>query len=151
MSFHVYVWELWYMHGPMWRATLEYVKQIKLRDMSAHALPDAHCVIALWRITFMLRKVLISVSEWPWQRDPFTVGENFHGETPSHKTYTCQYLLHISALTVPSSGRTLYHFSNHLLIVRLLQWLSYRAWDISYVGFFFNKVVYNYKAILSHS
>ena len=58
--------------------------------IAAHALPDAHCVIAFWRITFMLRKVLISVSEWPWQRDPFTVGENFHGETPSHKTYTCQ-------------------------------------------------------------
>jgi len=58
--------------------------------IAAHALPDAHCVIAFWCITFMLRKVLISVSEWPWQRDPFTVGENFHGETPSHKTYPCQ-------------------------------------------------------------
>ena len=74
----------------MWRATLEYVKWIELRDTSAHAVPDAHCVTALWRITFMIRKVLISVSEWPWQRDPFTVGQNFHGETPSHKTYTCQ-------------------------------------------------------------
>jgi len=56
-----------------------------LYAIAAHALPDAHCVIALWRITFMLRKVLISVSELPWQRDPFTVGKNFHGETPSHQ------------------------------------------------------------------
>jgi hypothetical protein len=32
------------MHGPMWRATLEYVKRIEPRDTSAHALPDGHCV-----------------------------------------------------------------------------------------------------------
>jgi len=35
------------MHGPMLRAMLEYVKRIELRDTSAHALPDVHCVIAL--------------------------------------------------------------------------------------------------------
>ena len=70
--------------------------------IAAHALPDAHCVIALWRITFMLRKVLISVSEWPWQRDPFTVAENLHGETPSHKTYTCQ-LKKVFCLLLPGA------------------------------------------------
>jgi len=40
-------------------------------------MPDAYCVIALWRITITFQR-------------SFTVGENFHGETPSHKTYTCQ-------------------------------------------------------------
>jgi len=41
-----------------------------------------------------------------------------------------KYLLHVSALTTPST-RTLITSQNHLLIVRLLQWLSCRAWDIS--------------------
>jgi hypothetical protein len=45
-------------------------------------------------------------------------------------------LVHVSVLTAPFSGRTLTTSQNHLLIVRLLQWLSYRAWNISYVQFF---------------
>jgi len=36
-------------------------------------------------------------------------------------------LLHVSTLTAPLSGITLITSQNHLLIVRLLQWLSYRA------------------------
>jgi len=37
------------------------------------------------------------------------------------------YLLHVSALTEPSSGRTLITSKKPLLIVGLLQWLGYRA------------------------
>ena len=81
------------MHGPMWRAMLECVKRIELRDTSAHALPDAQSVIALWRITFMLRKVLISVSEWPWQREIHCLFTRPWLIDPSHKTYTCQFVV----------------------------------------------------------
>ena len=47
-----------------------------------------------------------------------------------------KYLLHVSALTAPSSGKTRITSRNHLLIASLLQWLSNRAENVSNVGFF---------------
>ena len=35
-----------------------------------------------------------------------------------------KYLPHVSALTAPSSGRIFITFQNHLLVVKLLHWLS---------------------------
>ena len=49
-----------------------------------------------------------------------------------------KYLLHVSALTAPFSGKTRITSRNHLLIVSLLQWLSNRAENVSNVGFLQN-------------
>ena len=57
-----------------------------------------------------------------------------------------KYLLHVSTLTAPSSGRTLITSQYHLLIVRWLKLLSFRAWNVSHVPFF--KVVYIIKTML---
>jgi len=59
-------------------------------------------------------KGLISASEWPWQRDPFTVGANFHGETARHKTYTCQHVGENSEV----------HFVGYLSVIYWQCWLT---------------------------
>jgi len=49
-----------------------------------------------------------------------------------------KYLLHVSTLAAPSSGRTLITSQNHRLIVILLQYSSHRTWRIIICWFFRN-------------
>ena len=42
-----------------------------------------------------------------------------------------KYVLHVLAFTASFSGRNFITSQNHLLVVRLLQWLSYRARNVS--------------------
>jgi len=60
-----------------------------------------------------------------------------------------KYLLHVSALTMPSSGRTLYHFSKPSAYCKVITVVELQS--MRYMWVFFYKVVYNYKAIMSHS
>ena len=59
-----------------------------------------------------------------------------------------KYLVHSLVLTALSSGRTVTSSQNHLLIVRLFQWLMYRAWNIS-CGVFTELFTF-VKTILAH-
>jgi hypothetical protein len=59
-----------------------------------------------------------------------------------------KYLLHISAPTLPSSGRTLHHFSKPFAYGKVVTKGELQSMKYIICGFFY-KVVYNYTAILS--
>jgi len=53
-----------------------------------------------------------------------------------------KYLLHVSAVTEPSSGRSLITFQNNLLIVGCdIVWVTERG---MYYRWLFYKIIYNY-------
>ena len=66
---------IWHMHGSMWRATR------MTRDRKRIIV--AHCVIALWRHYYYALAKFYCRGR---------VEGNFSGH-PSHKTYTCQYVI----------------------------------------------------------
>ena len=54
-----------------------------------------------------------------------------------------KYLLHVSALTSPSSGTNLIISQNHLLIVRLLQWFELWTMEYNLRGFYTVFIIIN--------
>ena len=62
-----------------------------------------------------------------------------------------KYLLYVLAFVVSSSGRHLITSQNHLLIVILLQRLSYRTLNISCVVFFLQNLLTVIETILPRS
>jgi len=129
------------MHGPMWHATLEYVKRIELRDTSAHALPDAHCVIALWRVTWPWQREIHCLFTRPWLIYPTAIRHIHvkkvklsvisHEDSERGQNVGLMSLLwHLAQLGWQSSIlHTLYPQENYLVLVSVKGWMDSRAMD----------------------